>query len=96
MLPEFHPAAEEELSAAMQHGEARAAGLGRELLVETRRIVSLLCQSPSMGEPLDSPHRRFPLRRFPFALLYRVDGDRLRIVAVAHRRQRPGYWRGRK
>jgi hypothetical protein len=37
-----------------------------------------------------------PLRRFPFGLVYRVDGSRLRIVALAHRRQRPRYWASRK
>jgi hypothetical protein len=28
--------------------------------------------------------------------VYRVDGSRLRIVALAHRRQRPRYWVSRK
>jgi hypothetical protein len=35
------------------------------------------------------------MRRFPFAFIYRVDADVLRIIALSHRRQRPGYWRGR-
>jgi hypothetical protein len=51
---------------------------------------------PHIGEPIGHGLRRFPLKRFPFALLYRVDGERLRIIAVAHRRQRPGYWSRRK
>jgi hypothetical protein len=35
------------------------------------------------------------MHRFPFAFIYRIDGVLLRIIAVSHRRQRPGYWRGR-
>jgi toxin ParE1/3/4 len=73
----------------------RLRGLGRELVQEIRRVSAFLCDLPHAGEPLDSRHRRFPLRKFPFGLIYRVDDDLLRIVAVAHRRQRPGYWRGR-
>ena len=69
--------------------------LGAELLIEVRRIVALLCDTPNIGEPLDFHRRRFPLRRFPFGLIYRVEGDTLRILALAHRRQRPGFWRGR-
>jgi toxin ParE1/3/4 len=95
MIPVFHPTAEQELAAAMTIGEERGSGLGVELLSEVRRIVALLCETPNIGEPLDKHRRRFPLRRFPFGLIYRVDGDKLRILALAHRRQRPGYWRGR-
>ena len=96
MTPEFHPAAQEELAAAVKIGDMRAAGLGRELLLETQRVVALLCDLPDVGEPLDERYRRFPLRRFPFGLVYRVDGSRLRILALAHRRQRPKYWVSRK
>ena len=95
MIPVFHPAAEQELAAAMKIGEERGAGLGRELILEVRRIVALLCDNPDIGEPLDPRRRRFPLRRFPFGLIYRSDGDTLHILALAHRRQRPGFWRGR-
>jgi toxin ParE1/3/4 len=95
MTPVFHPAAEQELAAAMKIGEERGLGLGAELLSEVRRIVALRCETPNIGEPLDLRRRRFPPRRFPFGVIYRVDGDKLRILTLPHRRQRPGYWRGR-
>jgi hypothetical protein len=95
MKSEFHPAAEQELAAAVNLGEQRSAGLGGELLTEAERITELLCEAPKIGEPIDARHRRFPMRRFPFAFIYRVDGDVLRVIALSHRRQRPGYWRGR-
>ena len=96
MTPRFHRAAEHELAAAMRTGEARATGLGLDLLSEVERVVSILCDLPDIGERLDSRRRRFPLQRFPFAVVYRVAGDTLRVLAIAHRRQRPGYWRGRE
>lgn len=96
MTPEFHPAAARELAAAVQSGEAHTPGLGAELKAETQRVTELLLRTPLIGESLGRSFRRFPLRRFPFALIYRVDGDRLRIMAVAHRRRRPGYWGERK
>jgi hypothetical protein len=96
MWPEFHPAAEEELTSAILSYEERVLGLGADLAVEVRRLTALLCESPRIGERLDDRHRRFPLQRFPFAVVFRMDGDRLRIVALAHRRRRPGYWADRK
>jgi plasmid stabilization system protein ParE len=96
MTPRFHPAARRELATAITVGEERASGLGRELLVEVRRVVELLCDTPLIGQPLDEHRRRFPLTRFPFAIIYRVHGDTLRVLSIAHRRQRPGFWRGRE
>lgn len=39
--------------------------------------------------------RRNLLRRFPFSVAYRVELQRMLIVAVAHARRRPGYWKPR-
>ena len=59
MKVEFHPAAEQELAAAVTLGEQRSSGLGGELLAE------VLCDTPNIGEAIDARHRRFPMRRFP-------------------------------
>jgi plasmid stabilization system protein ParE len=40
--------------------------------------------------------RRYLLRRFPFSVVYRIEASKILIVAVAHERRRPGYWRRRK
>lgn len=96
MIHRFHPAARRELAAAMTVGEERAPGLGRELLIEVRRVLELLSNTPLIGQPLDEHRRRFPLTKFPFAIIYRVKGDTLRVLSIAHRRQRPGFWRGRE
>jgi len=97
MKLEFHPAAAQELSAAVQDYEAISAGLGLDLYTEVRRVTELLCAMPKIGERLDSMHRRFPLQRFPFGLIFRLNGDvQMQIIAFAHRRRRPGYWLNRK
>jgi plasmid stabilization system protein ParE len=96
VILEFHPAAADELAAAVRIGDERSPGLGAALITEARRVAVLLCEMPDLGHHLDPRHRRFPLRRFPYGLIFRVDGDRLRVVALAHRRQEPNYWRDRR
>ena len=96
MTPVFHPAAARELSAAVQNGQDYSRGLGAELKAEAQRVTQLLLNTPLIGEPIGKGYRRFPLRRFPFSLIYRIAGDQLRILAVAHRRRRPGYWSQRQ
>jgi hypothetical protein len=40
--------------------------------------------------------RQKVLHRFPFALIYEIDADEIRVFAVAHHSRRPGYWRDRE
>jgi toxin ParE1/3/4 len=95
MTPEIHPAAQVELAAAADAGEQIATGLAEELLAETQRILGILCEFPGLGTRLDKQYRRFPLSKFPYAVVFRVSGERLQVVAFAHRRMRPTYWRRR-
>lgn len=92
MKVEFFPAAEQEMSEAANDYEARAPGLGEDFILEVERVAGVLIELPSLGEKLDEVHRRIPLRRFPYGLIFRCDGDTIRVVAIAHRRRRPRYW----
>ncbi len=39
--------------------------------------------------------RRFLLHRFPYTVVYRSEGETVRVIAVAHQRRRAEYWRPR-
>jgi plasmid stabilization system protein ParE len=39
--------------------------------------------------------QRFVLHRFPFSIIYLDDSDVVSIVAVAHGKRKPGYWKTR-
>lgn len=91
----FLPVAREELNAAASYLEDRVVGLGGEFLDDVERTSTLLCQFSQIGRRLDSIHREVSLQRFSFNLVYRKFGDETVVVAVAHKRRRPGYWRGR-
>jgi hypothetical protein len=47
------------------------------------------------GAPERFGLRWYDLSRFPYALLIGTIGERQVVVAVAHERRRPEYWRGR-
>ena len=40
--------------------------------------------------------RRYFFRHFPFAIIYRVHDETVQVVAVAHGRRKPGYWKNRQ
>src|SRR6185436_15268320 len=39
--------------------------------------------------------RRYVFPTFPYSLVYFVENDTLNVVAVAHDKRKPGYWRNR-
>jgi plasmid stabilization system protein ParE len=51
------------------------------------KTIRLLCENPKMGHPtVVSGLREFSIPRMPFSLIYRVDGDELRIARVVDQR----------
>jgi toxin ParE1/3/4 len=41
---------------------------------------------------LSGQTRKFLLRQFPYTLVYRVQGEVITVIAVAHQSRQPGYW----
>lgn len=95
----FHPEALAELEAAAEWYEASRIGLGNDLLDAVTIAVSLVCEHPGAGAITeivgDREVRRKLLGRFPLGLVYYSADDEIRIVAVAHTKRAPGYWRSR-
>ena len=91
----FHPLARDELAAAVAFYERQAKGLGAELSAEVRRSLTRLSALPYSGSPAEEDVRRAFVRRFPFAIVYRPESDRLLVLAVMHLRRKPGYWKDR-
>jgi toxin ParE1/3/4 len=91
----FHPAAEAEFLHAVASSEAEKSGLGADFLAETDRAARRIAFFPQHGSPYLAGTRRIVLKRFPYSVVYLADADGLLVIAIAHHRQKPGYWRVR-
>jgi toxin ParE1/3/4 len=90
------PAAEE-LAAAVGWYEDRRAGLGAEFFDAIVRTLNQIAELPEAGSPLpDLKVRGLLVAGFPYQVVYRVDADGIRIIAFAHLKRRPGFWRHRR
>ena len=88
--------AERELEAARDWYESQRTGLGREFILAVDAAVADIGQTPGLPVPHVSETlgvRRVLVRRFPYAVVYRVRGEEVRILAFAHAKRRPGYWK---
>lgn len=92
----FHDIAEEELNEAAAYYARARPGLGDAFLAEVQRAVDELLVTPLAGTLVDKEVRWWLVRRFPYSVLYRVRDDHIRILAIAHQKRRPFYWRGRR
>lgn len=90
------PAAAEELrEAAKFYAERADKALGLALIAEFERALNFLSINPELGTVWRGSTRRFPLRRFPYNLVYQIKPSELRVIALAHQRRRPSYWKKR-
>lgn len=91
----FHPDADAELTEATQYYESREKGLGLDFLGEVERALDQILTNPEAYRKVGRRVRRKPFQRFPYNLVYAVYPERIRIVAIAHQKRRPFYWRKR-
>ena len=94
--PRFHRLANRELHEAAQYYEVESPGLGAAFLTEVERGLWSIAEHPEAGVILRGSVRRRLLRRFPYALLYAIKRDGVRILAVMNLKRRPTYWIGRE
>ncbi len=93
----FHPEAKAELDYAAIYYEVEKPGLGAEFLAEVERTIAHVSAFPQSGVPYGRTScRRFMVRRFPYVIVYEALPGMIGIIAVAHGKQRPGYWRSRR
>jgi plasmid stabilization system protein ParE len=79
---------------------AQREGYGALFVAEVRRAVARAADLPRSGPrvPGTDPARdvrRFVVRGFPYRVITAIVLDERAVVAVAHGRRRPGYWRHR-
>jgi hypothetical protein len=92
---EFLAPARAELDEAFDFYESQRPGLGAALTVEIEAAIAKILQKPTLWAKLPGDVRRCRLIRFPYALIYQIRGSLILIVAVAHLRRKPAYWRNR-
>jgi toxin ParE1/3/4 len=96
MTYRYNEVAELELKEAAQFYEKRSSGLGLEFLEEVDAGITRILRAPLLWLDEGDGIRRYRIRRFPYALFYRMTGsEEVEIVAVADLRRKPGYWRDR-
>jgi plasmid stabilization system protein ParE len=96
----FEDEAEAEYRAAARWYDERRIGLGLDFLNAVDATIDHIVRSPHAGAPVkrlarDLEVRRAPVKRFPYHVVYLEFDSTIHVLAVAHDRRKPGYWKRR-
>jgi plasmid stabilization system protein ParE len=97
MTYSLHPGAEQDVASAMDfYSEQAGPAVAARFLDEFERVAKLLVEYPGLGMPTTRGRRIFPLKVFPYSIVYRNLEGGIRILIVRHQHRRPGYAGGRR
>jgi plasmid stabilization system protein ParE len=89
------PDAAADIDEAFLWYEGQRPGLGNEFLAAAQRLIDAVAQHPLRYPVIRRNTRRALLRRFPYAVYFRVYGEVVVVVACMHGRRSPRRWQVR-
>ena len=93
----FHEEADSEIYEAALYYEEKAADLGLLFLDEIVKAILRILANPMAYPSVGDEVRQAIVSRFPYSILYVIESDEhLRVIAAAHQKRRPGYWKVRR
>lgn len=94
-IVDFHPEAILEAAAAHAWYTERSPAASLALQAELDFAIDKIAEHPARWPVYLHGTRRYLLRRFPYAVVYREKHGLILVVAFAHCSRRPGYWKDR-
>jgi plasmid stabilization system protein ParE len=91
----LHPEAWLEFEAADDWYVARSLDASVGFLSDVYGALETISEAPHRWPKYLHGTRRLVLERFPFSVIYLDDSDFVTIIAVAHSKRKPGYWKYR-
>lgn len=92
MTYSLHPGAEQDIADALEFYSQHAGSVVAEyFLAEFERAAQVLATHPGLGTSTTKGRRTFPLKVFPYSLVYRNFESSILILIVRHQHRKPGY-----
>lgn len=91
----IRPEAEADIAEAFGWYEARISGLGSEFLLVLDAVFNSILRDPDVYPQVYKQVRRALTRRFPFAVFFLAEKNRVVVLSVFHVRRNPRVWKKR-
>jgi plasmid stabilization system protein ParE len=90
-----HSHAQEEINEAFDWYFRRSPEAADAFLTEIGASLAQIASHPQLYSTYTKNTRRRVLSGFPYSVIFQLKDDIILVVAVAHAKRRPGYWRKR-
>jgi plasmid stabilization system protein ParE len=91
----INPLAEDDLRQAIAWLDSQRGGLGAELLDEIAAVLKRILGTPTLHAIQYRDLRVALVRRFRYAVVYRIDDEQITVVAIYHTSRHPRTWQSR-
>jgi len=91
----LHEEAMAEAQAAYEWYVTKNPAAAEGFINELDQAIEQIGRQPNIAGPHVAETRRYVMRRFPFTVVYREQERIIEVIAVAHGRRKPGYWKER-
>ena len=95
MIVRFQSYAAEELLHSARWYFAQSQIASENFLHEIDRCVLRISESPETFPKYFYGTRRVLMKTFPYSIVFRIKPETIEIIALAHAKRRPGYWKRR-
>ena len=92
----IHEVAEIELNDAADFYDIAGVKLGAAFIEMVQRTIKRISEFPEAAPVIRLQIRKTQVARFPYSVFYSVRSNEIRILAIAHQKRRPFYWRSRQ
>jgi plasmid stabilization system protein ParE len=91
----FLPEAERDIEDVCSWYERRSEGLGRAFLQSVQNVLDTIELYPRMYPVARDEVRRAEVARFPYGIVYIIEGDDILVIGVFHNSREPNQWLSR-
>jgi plasmid stabilization system protein ParE len=91
----FLTIAEIEVDEAVSWYQKQTEDQDLNFLDELVRALRVIAAYPLIAAEIEPDIRIFFLNRFPYSLIYGIEGDGIVVIALAHQKREPEYWADR-
>ena len=92
---DFNPSALREIDDAFDWYFERSLQAAEAFTRELNGAFALIASAPAIWPRFEAGTRRYVLPNFPYSIIYVEIPAGIKVIAVAHQKRRPRYWRTR-
>ena len=92
----LHIGAKEDIEEAISYYYDINPALSRDILSEFYQTIEIVLKRPFLFPATNKKYRKVTLVRFPYKIFYIVKKNEIIVLAFAHHKRKPNYWKKRK